>query len=260
MRTRLCLALLASVPLLALPGPALADHCETLRDARRLAHRHGLEDHTLRRLEAVYCGRSPARHGRQGRHGRHVPPGEHEDCHRLSVMAELAAAHGADSSLLDPIAAAHTAECQLPDVDGALRDWPGGRRARSHDGNRWWYPNGTRAYSHGTWYYPDGGRARSSSGTWYYPSGARARTASGTWYAPGGRRMRSASELVTWACTEAGPGVCRGTLAEAHFGPAEQQTAAVVRVAWLAAAVDRPTPVVVMPALPVGVLWGGDRR
>ena len=255
MLTRLCLALLATVPLVALASPARADHCETVRDARRLAHRHHLDDRTLRRLEAVYCGSAVS-----AGHRHRVPTAEREDCQRLSVMAEIAAAGDADPAVLDQIGAAHAAECQLPDVDGTLRDWPNGRRARSHDGRSWWYPNGQRAYSHGTWYYPDGGRARSSSGTWYYPSGARARSGSGTWYAPGGRRMRSASELVTWACTEAGPGVCRGTLEEAHFGPPEQQTAAVVRVAWLAAEADRPTPVVVMPALPVGVLWGGERR
>lgn len=155
-------------------------------------------------------------------------PGESPDCGDLQIMERLARIAGPED-LAKTVAAQRTVTCTL---GGKIGNWPNGKTIKLSQ-NTWNYPTGTRAkISNSTWNYPDGGRAKISATTWNYPDGTRARLSEATWKRPGGSNS-SRDALVTWACSRI-PATCEARTADIKATTGDQNTLAIIEMAWLA--------------------------
>lgn len=220
---------LAALLTLAAPDAAAQDACQEIRNVRALAVRDGLDDRTLRRLEATYCGGGHADRPHPGR-----PPvgAVSADCRSLQLMEWLQTIGGGRKDQLEAISAKRSVACTM-NADQGRRTWDNGLTLKSTSG-AWSYPTGLTAIStSGALSYPNGLTARSSSGSWSYPNGLTARSASGRWSRPDGLSVGGEQDLVGWACSQ-NPADCDWYVQRIAQLDGQVREMAIVAMAWRA--------------------------
>ncbi len=205
------------IPSLLLLTLAASPACQEIRDVRALAIREGLDDATLRTLEARHCAapeaprteRRERDHDRPRRHRAdelQPPSGASRTCVDLSMMARLAAVAGAREELRATVEAERATWCALGREREGTLSWPNGTTMRHANGS-WQWPSGTTAkYANGSWQWPSGTTANYANGAWQYPSGTTAKYANGSRQRSDGRTIDEEG-LVAAACREE-PGRC----------------------------------------------------
>ena len=217
------LAALALAVLLPTNAPV---SCDDVRRVRALVTSEGLDDASLRAIEAKYCAPAVVQPPARPPHGREVAWSR--ACIDLRVMSTLGHAGGAQPAHLEEIDGLMGVACGLGLSEGRIT-WKSGLTARSSSG-AWSWPNGlTAKSSSGRWSWPNGLTAKSTSGAWSWPSGITARSSTGRWSRPNG--TSAAREQVAADGCAKEPDACRML---ARFASIDEDlaTAHLLALAW----------------------------
>ena len=203
--------LLALAPLLPTNAPV---SCDDVRRVHALVVSEGLDDASLRAIEAKHCAPrvvSPADEGRRGAYDDHRRRAPSKECIDLRIMSVLGHAGGAKD--LEEIDALMNVVCSI----GLSRPhvtWRNGTTAR---------------YANGAWSWPSGTSAKYTNGAWSWPSGASARYSNGNWSLPSGASA-AREQVIAPACAR-DPDACR-SLARLHELDEDLATATLLALAW----------------------------
>ncbi|MDB9311925.1 hypothetical protein PN462_02335 [Spirulina sp. CS-785/01] len=199
--------------------------CLQIREVRNLAILNGLDDHTLVRLEALYCGRTSRRTTRT----RRSLPQYNEECEALRIMTTLATIGDGNTPLTRMVESEQQVSCGFSGRRNGNWTYPNGQAV--HFGSNWYYPNGERAKFGSNWNYPNGERANFGT-NWNYPNGERANFGS-NWYKPDGTRV-SVEEFLSWGCNAVSRSDCNRLVQLVQSPDRVQRNLALLELGWKA--------------------------